>query len=55
MRLAGTRREDIVREARRLLDDPSERERLRRASNPYGDGKAAPRIAEAAVRRLLRG
>jgi UDP-N-acetylglucosamine 2-epimerase len=55
VRLAGTRREDIVREARRLLDDPAERERLRRASNPYGDGKAAPRIAEAAVRRLLQG
>jgi UDP-N-acetylglucosamine 2-epimerase len=55
VRLAGTRREDIVREARRLLDDPEERERLRRASNPYGDGKAAPRIAEAVVRRLLGG
>ena len=53
VRLAGTRREDIVREARRLLDDPAEREKLRRASNPYGDGKAAPRIAEAVVRRLL--
>ena len=52
VRLAGTRREDIVREARLLLDNPAEREKLKRASNPYGDGMAAPRIAEAVVRRL---
>jgi UDP-N-acetylglucosamine 2-epimerase (non-hydrolysing) len=55
VRLAGTRREDIVREARRILDDPAERDKLRRASNPYGDGQAAPRIAEAVVRRLAGG
>lgn len=54
VRLAGTRREDIVREARRLLDSPGEREGLLRASNPYGDGRAAPRIAEAVVRHLAR-
>jgi UDP-N-acetylglucosamine 2-epimerase (non-hydrolysing) len=49
VRLAGTKREDILREARRLLDDENAREALRRASNPYGDGKAAPRIAETVV------
>ena len=54
VRLAGTRREDIVREARRLMDDASEREKLRRAANPYGDGRAAPRIAEAVAGFLER-
>lgn len=52
VRLAGTRYEDIVREARLVMDNPAERARLGAASNPYGDGKAAPRIAEAVVRHL---
>ncbi len=47
VRLAGTRREDIVREARLLLDNDAERAKLAGASNPYGDGKAAPRIVAA--------
>jgi UDP-N-acetylglucosamine 2-epimerase (non-hydrolysing) len=47
VRLAGTRREDIVREARLLLDNEAERRKLGSASNPYGDGKAAPRIVDA--------
>lgn len=53
VRLAGTRREDIVREAGLVLGDAGAREAMRRASNPYGDGKAAPRIAEAVVKALL--
>jgi UDP-N-acetylglucosamine 2-epimerase (non-hydrolysing) len=32
-------------EVQRLLDDPSEYERMSRAHNPYGDGNAAGRIA----------
>lgn len=52
VRLAGTRKDDILREARRLLDDEKERAKLCSASNPYGDGKASPRIAEAVVRHL---
>jgi UDP-N-acetylglucosamine 2-epimerase (non-hydrolysing) len=52
VRLAGTRKEDILREARRLLDDEKERSRLTAASNPYGDGKASPRIAESVVQHL---
>jgi UDP-N-acetylglucosamine 2-epimerase (non-hydrolysing) len=49
VRLVGTRREDIVREARLLLDDEGERRKLGNASNPYGDGKAAPRIVDAVM------
>jgi UDP-N-acetylglucosamine 2-epimerase len=44
VRLVGTRREDIVRNSRLLLDNPEERAKLCSAANPYGDGNAAPRI-----------
>jgi UDP-N-acetylglucosamine 2-epimerase (non-hydrolysing) len=30
-----------------LLDDPCEHQRMARAVNPYGDGHAAERIADA--------
>jgi UDP-N-acetylglucosamine 2-epimerase len=46
VRLAGTSREKIVAEASRILDNEQERLKLTRARNPYGDGKAAPRIAQ---------
>jgi UDP-N-acetylglucosamine 2-epimerase (non-hydrolysing) len=42
--LVGTD-ERIVAEASRLLDDPVAYDRMSRAHNPYGDGKAAERIA----------
>lgn len=44
VRLVGTDPERIVSEASRLLDDPSEYQRMARAANPYGDGHAAERI-----------
>jgi UDP-N-acetylglucosamine 2-epimerase (non-hydrolysing) len=44
-RLVGTSTQSIVEQARRLLEDPVERARMARPSFPYGDGKAAPRIA----------
>jgi UDP-N-acetylglucosamine 2-epimerase (non-hydrolysing) len=42
--LVGTSTERIVREARRLLDDPLARAAMALPSLPYGDGRAAPRI-----------
>jgi UDP-N-acetylglucosamine 2-epimerase (non-hydrolysing) len=45
VRLVGTNRENIVREASRLLEDPAARTKWPRGANPYGDGKAAIRIA----------
>jgi len=42
--LVGTSGERIVRETERLLSDKSHYEGMARAINPYGDGKAAPRI-----------
>lgn len=47
VRLVGTDENKIMSEARRLLDDPAEHEKMARAVNPYGDGHAAERIVEA--------
>jgi UDP-N-acetylglucosamine 2-epimerase len=49
LKLVGTDIGRIVREATRLLDDPSAHAKMARASNPYGDGHAARRIVEALV------
>jgi UDP-N-acetylglucosamine 2-epimerase (non-hydrolysing) len=47
VRVIGTRRERIVAEACRLLDDAAAYRRLARAVNPYGDGHAGERIVSA--------
>jgi UDP-N-acetylglucosamine 2-epimerase (non-hydrolysing) len=46
-RLVGTEADDIVRETRRLLDDPQAYAVMAHAVNPFGDGHAAERIVEA--------
>jgi UDP-N-acetylglucosamine 2-epimerase (non-hydrolysing) len=43
--LVGTSAERIVAVASRLLDDPTARAAMSRRSFPYGDGRAAGRIA----------
>lgn len=45
-RLVGTDREKIVAETLRLLDDADAYRSMSVAQNPYGDGKAAGRIAD---------
>ena len=45
-RLVGTDKQKIVVETQKLLDNPESYERMSRAINPYGDGKAAERIVE---------
>jgi UDP-N-acetylglucosamine 2-epimerase (non-hydrolysing) len=47
VKLVGTDGERIAREANRLLDDAAAREAMSRVHNPYGDGFASPRIADA--------
>ena len=47
LRLVGTGEEVIYREFSRLLDDPEEYRAMTHASNPYGDGHASDRIANA--------
>ncbi len=46
-KLIGTEREDIVREASKLLGDENAYREMSHAANPYGDGKASGRIAQA--------
>ncbi|MBQ7144432.1 MAG: UDP-N-acetylglucosamine 2-epimerase (non-hydrolyzing) [Oscillospiraceae bacterium] len=47
VKLAGTGRAEILRLASELLTDPAEYEKMARAVNPYGDGQACRRIADA--------
>ncbi|MBL6966434.1 MAG: UDP-N-acetylglucosamine 2-epimerase (non-hydrolyzing) [Anaerolineales bacterium] len=47
VRLVGTDAQRILDEASRLLDDPAAHEAMSRATNPYGDGRAAERIVDA--------
>jgi len=49
VRLVGTDPRAIESEAARLLDDEDERRRMSRIHNPYGDGQASRRIADAIV------
>lgn len=46
-RLVGTDERRIVDEVVRLLDDPSAYDAMAHAVNPYGDGRAAERVASA--------
>jgi UDP-N-acetylglucosamine 2-epimerase len=47
VKLAGIEREKIRALASQLLDDPAEYEKMAKAVNPYGDGKASGRIVNA--------
>ena len=47
LKLVGTEAGNIVREAMRLLDDPSAHAEMAKAVNPFGDGHAAERIVDA--------
>ena len=44
--LVGTNHDLIVKEVSTLLDDPAAYERMSKAVNPYGDGKACSRIVK---------
>ena len=46
VKLVGTNTRTIIEEAQKLLDDKTEYERMSKAHNPYGDGKACERIVE---------
>jgi UDP-N-acetylglucosamine 2-epimerase (non-hydrolysing) len=49
VRLVGTDESQIVKEVARLLDDPILRESMSRIHNPYGDGHASQKIADATL------
>ena len=44
VKLVGTSKEIIIKEAQILLDDETEYNKMSKAHNPYGDGKACERI-----------
>ena len=49
LKLVGTDEETIYKEAKKLLTDKKEYEKMSHASNPYGDGHASERIVDAIV------
>jgi len=54
LELVGTDEKNIVERASAILTDPGEHEKMARAENPYGDGKASWRIANI-LERVLTG
>ena len=52
LKLVGTDVETIYNEAKRLLTDKEEYERMSMASNPYGDGHASERIVDAIINKF---
>lgn len=52
LKLVGTDSETIYRETVRLLTDEEEYGRMSHASNPYGDGHASERIADAIIEKF---
>ena len=46
VKLVGTNKETIINEAQKLLDDKNEYEKMSKAHNPYGDGKACETIVK---------
>lgn len=49
LKLAGTEEEAIFQMADTILADPEAHKQMAKAANPYGDGRAAKRIADAAL------
>ena len=54
LKLAGTDEETIYKLTKELLDNKEEYMKMSKASNPYGDGKASKRIADAIINRYLK-
>ena len=54
LKLVGTDSDVIYKETIRLLTDKEEYERMSKASNPYGDGHASQRIADAIIAKYCK-
>ena len=53
LKLAGTCEETIYNLTKQLLEDKKEYSKMSKASNPYGDGKASKRIADAIISKYI--
>lgn len=51
LKLAGTDEETIYNLTKELLTDKDTYNKMSKASNPYGDGKASIRITDAIIKR----
>lgn len=51
LKLVGTDEENIYKEAKILLNDREEYEKMSKASNPYGDGHASKKIVDAIIKK----
>ena len=51
LKLVGTDEDKIYTETKKLLTDKTEYEKMSKASNPYGDGHASQRIANAIIEK----
>lgn len=54
LKLAGTEEGTIYRLTKELLDNKEEYTKMSKASNPYGDGTASKRIADAIIQRYIK-
>ena len=52
LKLVGTDENKIYEEAKKLLTDKNEYEKMSKASNPYGDGHASERIVDAIIEKF---
>ena len=52
VKIVGTDKERIVSETLHLLSHPRDYQRMARAHNPYGDGKASKRIVRYLLERM---
>ena len=52
LKLVGTEEEAIYNEAKILLTDKSAYDAMSKAANPYGDGHASERIADAIIEKF---
>jgi UDP-N-acetylglucosamine 2-epimerase (non-hydrolysing) len=55
LRLVGTKKDVIYREAQQLLDNKDTYDKMSKTINPYGDGKAAGRIVDVLTKNLTSG
>lgn len=54
LKLVGTDEITIYKETKKLLTDLKEYEKMSKASNPYGDGHASEKIADAIIKKFVK-
>ena len=54
LKLAGTEEDNVYKLTTELLDNPEEYNKMSKASNPYGDGYASERIADAIIKKYVK-